>query len=73
MDTWFLHHDNANVDRANACTKFLEHPHYSSDSTPCDITQLPHVKMKMKGMRFSSDEDLLRPWENKGALVHRET
>lgn len=81
MDTWYLHHDNAPAHRAKACTeyltttglKLLEHPPYSPDLAPCDFALFPHVKMKLKGRRFSSDEDLLRAWDNECALLPSET
>lgn len=80
MDTWYLHHDNAPAHRARACTeylattglKLLEHPPYSPDLAPCDFALFPHVKMKLKGRRFSSDEDLLRAWDNECASLQDE-
>lgn len=81
MDTWFFHHDNAPAHRAKVSTdyltstglKLLEHPPYSPDLAPCDFALFPHVKMKLKGRRFSSDEDLLRAWDNECALLPSET
>ncbi|KAF2880172.1 hypothetical protein ILUMI_25973 [Ignelater luminosus] len=81
MDTWYLHHDNAPAHRAKTCTdyltntklKLLEHPPYSPDLAHCDFADFPRVKMKLKGKRFSSDEDLLRAWGNECASLPDET
>ncbi|KAF2886861.1 hypothetical protein ILUMI_19311 [Ignelater luminosus] len=38
-----------------------------------DFALFPHVKMKLKGKRFSSDEDLLQAWDNECASLPDET
>ena len=73
LDSWFLHHANAPAHRAFAKQEFLEgmevqlleHPAYSPDLllVPCDFCLLPYVKLRMKGRRFSSDEELIAAFQ----------
>ena len=59
-----LHQDNAPAHRANQTRQFLEeqgvqevgHPPYSPDLAPCDFFVFPHVKSKLRGIRFESPE-----------------
>ncbi|XP_068082266.1 uncharacterized protein [Anabrus simplex] len=50
----------------------LDHPPYSPDLAPCDFALFPEVKMKLRGRRFASDEQLLaardQECENKGGI-----
>ena len=59
-----LHQDNAPAHRARQTHDFLEeqrvqqvgHPAYSPDLAPCDFFVFPHVKSKLRGIRFESPE-----------------
>ena len=67
LDSWFLHHDHALAHREFTTQEFLkgikvqllEHPTYRPASAPCDFGLFPYVKLRMKGRRFSSDEELI--------------
>jgi hypothetical protein len=40
---------------------------------PCDFALSPYVKKRLKGKRFSNDEDLLRAWDDECAQIPEET
>jgi histone-lysine N-methyltransferase SETMAR len=72
-DTWFFHHDDGPTDRSRVHTDYLlEHPPYSPDFAPRDFALFPYVKNRLKGRRFSNDEDLLRAWDDKCAQIAEE-
>lgn len=77
LDTWFFHHDNAPAHRAaqtvsffeTAGIKMVEHPPYSPDLAPCDFALFPFIKDKLKGRKFTSDEELLSAWDHECAVL----
>lgn len=80
LGSWFLHHDNAPAHRAGATSRFLrasgikvlEHPSYSPDLAPCDFGLFPFVKNRMKGRKFSTDEQLVGAFEEELELIDKE-
>jgi hypothetical protein len=36
----------------------IPHPPYSPDLTPCDLLLFPKIKLKLKGRRFDTIEDI---------------
>jgi transposase len=65
-NNWVLHHDNAPAHTALAVQHFLasknmtviSHPHYSPDLAPCDFFLFPKMKIKLKGRRFDTVEEI---------------
>jgi hypothetical protein len=59
--TWLLHHDNApshttvSGETQNGCHPY---PPYSHDLTPCDFFLFPKIKLKLKGRRFDTIEEI---------------
>jgi len=64
--TWLLHHDNAPSHTAVLTQQFLAknkiavtpHPPYSPDLAPCDFFLFPKMKLKLKGRRFDTTEEI---------------
>ena len=52
--------------------QLLEHPAYSPELAPHDFGLLPYVKMKMKGWRFSSDEELIAAFQKQCDLIPKQ-
>jgi histone-lysine N-methyltransferase SETMAR len=65
--TWQLHHDNALPHTSVLTQQFLAKqemaviPHllYSPDLTPFDFFLFPKMKLKLKGRRFDTTEEIL--------------
>ena len=65
-NTWLLHHDNAPAHAALLTRRFLTdnnmtvvpHPPYSPDLAPSDFFLFPKLKMKLKGRRFQTVEEI---------------
>ena len=65
-NTWLLHHDNAPAHSALLTRRFLTdnnmsmvpHPPYSHDLAPSDFFLFPKLKMKLKGRRFQTLEEI---------------
>ena len=65
-NNWVLHHDNAPAHTALAVQHFLAskdmtvvpHPPYSTDFAPCDFFLFPKMKIKLKGRRFDTVEEI---------------
>lgn len=63
---WMLHHDNAPCHTSLFTTNFLAknkmtvvpHPPYSPDLAPCDFALFPKLKIKLKGRRFDTIEEI---------------
>ncbi|PNF42617.1 hypothetical protein B7P43_G01293 [Cryptotermes secundus] len=63
---WVLHHDNARPHTAYIVREFLAknkmavvpHPPYSPDLAPCDFFLFPKMKIKLKGRRFDTVEEI---------------
>ena len=61
-----IHHDNAPAHRSFKFSQFLAknnmtvipHPPYSPDLTPCDFFLFPKLKLRMKGRRFDTNEEI---------------
>jgi transposase len=55
---------------SSASTQFLEkhkmavipHPPYSPDLAPCDFFLFPKMKLKLKGRRFETIEEIQAEW-----------
>jgi len=64
--TWLLHHDNAPSHTSVLTQQFLAknkisvipHPPYSPDLAPCDFFLFPKMKLKLKGRRFGTTEEI---------------
>ena len=64
--TWLLHHDNAPSHTSVLTHQFLaknkiaviSHPPYSSDLAPCNFFLSPKMKLKLKGRRFDTIEEI---------------
>jgi len=64
--TWLLHHDNAPSHTSVLTHYFLAknkiavipHPPYSPDLAPCDFFLFPKLKLKLKGRRFDTIEEI---------------
>jgi histone-lysine N-methyltransferase SETMAR len=73
---WVLHHDNArphtayNVQEILAKNKMavVPHPPYSPDLAPCDFFLFPKMKIKLKGRRFDTAEEIQTKHPNKERL-----
>jgi len=69
---WLLHDDNAPSHRALVTREFLAHnsiitllhPRYSPDLAPCDFFLFPKMKLKVKGRRFDTVEEIQRESQN---------
>lgn len=65
-NNWVLHHDNAPAHRALTTRAFLAsknttvapQPPYSPDLAPCDFFLFPKMKMRLKGRRFETVEEI---------------
>ena len=65
-NNWVLHRDNAPAHTALAGQHFLAskdmtvvpHPPYSPDFAPCDFFLFPKMKIKLKGRRFDTVEEI---------------
>jgi len=65
-NTCLLHHDNAPAHAALLTRRFLTdnkmtvvpHPPYSPDLAPSDLFLFPKLKMKLKGRRFQTVEEI---------------
>ena len=61
-----IHHDNAQAHRSFKVSQFLAknnmtvipHPPYSPDLAPCDFFLFPKLKLRMKGRRFDTIEEI---------------
>jgi transposase len=64
--TWLLHHDNAPAHTFILAQQFLAkykmavipYPPYSPDLAPCDFFLFPKMKLKLKGRRFDTTEEI---------------
>jgi transposase len=64
--TWLLHHDNAPSHTSVLTQQFLAkqnmsvipQPLYSPDFAACDFFLFPKMKLKLKGSRFDSTEEI---------------
>ena len=65
-NTWLLHHDNAPAHAALLTRRFLtdnnmivvSYPFYTSDLAPSVFFLFPRLKMKLKGRRFQTLEEI---------------
>lgn len=65
-NTWVLHHDNAPCHTSFITRDFLAknsmtvvpHPPYSPDLAPCDMGFFPKLKIRLKGRRFETIEEI---------------
>ncbi|PNF41538.1 hypothetical protein B7P43_G12319 [Cryptotermes secundus] len=65
-NNWVLHHDNARPHTADIVQEFLAknkmavvpHPPYSPDLAPCDFFLFLKMKIKLKGRRFDTAEEI---------------
>jgi hypothetical protein len=65
-NNWFLHHDNAPAHTTLVVRQFLTSkdvtvipPHlYSLDIAPCDFLLFPKMKLRLKGRRFDTTEEI---------------
>jgi hypothetical protein len=65
-EQWFLHHDNAPSHTSLVVQQFLAkenipvitQPPYSPDLTPSEFWLFPTLKIGLKGMRFTTTEDI---------------
>jgi len=63
---WLLHHDKAPAHTSLVTREFLTknnvttvpHPAYSPDLAPCDFYVFPKMKLRLKGRRFVSIEEI---------------
>jgi len=63
---WLLHHDNVPAHTSLVVRKFLTkynmttapHPAYSPDLAPCNFYVFPKMKLRLKGQRFVSIEEI---------------
>ena len=63
---WLLHHDNVPAHTSLVVREFLTknnvttvpHPAYSPDLAPCDFYMFPKMKLRLKGRRFASIEEV---------------
>ena len=61
-----IHHDNALAHKSFKVSQFLAknnmtvipHPPYSPDLAPCDFFLFPKLKLRMKGRRFNTIEEI---------------
>jgi transposase len=65
-NNWFLHHDKAPAHTLLVVDQFLTsknitvmpHPLYSPDLAPCDLFLFPKMKLRLKGRRFDTTEQI---------------
>ena len=65
-NNWFLHHDNTPAHTSLVVQQFLTsksitvipHPSYSPDLAPCNIFLFPMIKLRLKGHRFDTTEEI---------------
>jgi hypothetical protein len=64
-NTWLLHHDSVPVHAALLTQQFLTdnmtvvpHPPYFPNLAPCSFFLFPNLKMKLKGRRFLTVEEI---------------
>jgi hypothetical protein len=66
-NNWFLHHDNAPAHTSLVVRQFLTsknitvipHPSpYLPDLAPCDVFLFPKIKLRLKGCRFDTTEEI---------------
>jgi hypothetical protein len=65
-NSWALHHDNAPAHVYLIVLQFLAflkttvnpQPPYSLDLTPCEVFLYPEMKLKLKGQRYDSIEEI---------------
>ena len=63
---WLLHRDNVPAHASLIVREFLTknnmttvlHPAYSPDLAPCDFYMFPKMKLRLKGRRFTSIEEV---------------
>jgi len=65
---WFLHHDNASAHTSLVVRQFLTYVHknitvipqcpYSPDLAPWDFFLFPKMKLRLKGRRFDTTEEI---------------
>jgi hypothetical protein len=66
VQTWLLHHDKAASHTSVLTQQFLAkykmavilHPPYSLALTPCSFFPSPKMKLKLKGRRFDTTEEI---------------
>jgi transposase len=64
-NNWFLHHDNAPA-HTSLVRQFLTsknitvipHPPHGPDLAPCDVFLFPKMKLRLKGRRFDTTEEI---------------
>jgi hypothetical protein len=64
--TWLIFHDSAPSHTSFLTQQFLAkdkmavipHPVYSADLAPCDFFPFPEMKLKLKGRRFDTIEEI---------------
>ena len=64
--SWLLHHDNSPAHNVVSVRQLLvkkviaalDHPPYFLDLAPCDFWLFPRQKIVIKGIRFSSSEEI---------------
>jgi transposase len=64
--TWLLHYYNAPAHTSILAQQFLAkykmavipYPQYSPDLAPCDFFLFPKMKLKLKGRRFDTTEEI---------------
>lgn len=65
MDSYFSHHDNTLFHRTEPCTDYLTTTRVKMLEYSLLVQTLISVALhQMKGVRFSSDEDFSRTWDN---------
>jgi histone-lysine N-methyltransferase SETMAR len=65
-NNWLLHHDNAPAHTSLIVQQFLTsknitvipHPPHSPDLAPCDFFLFPKMKLRLKGRRFDTTEEI---------------
>jgi hypothetical protein len=64
-NSWALHHDNTPAHASLVVRQFLAstktvipQPPYSQDLATCDFFLFPKMKLKLKGQRFDSSEEI---------------
>ena len=80
LDSWFQYHDSAPAHRTFTTQEFIEgmevqlfeHPAYSPNLASCDIGLFPYVKLRMKGRRLSSEEELIVAFQEECDLIPKQ-
>jgi hypothetical protein len=64
-NNWFLHHDNVPADTSLAFRQFVTSKNisdtplpYSPGLAPCDFLLFPQMKLRLKGRRFDTTEEI---------------